>query len=36
VIICARTEATVKEAVDKLKGYKVEGYSCDVADKVQR
>lgn len=30
VYICSRREKNVKAAVEKLKGYKVEGYTCDV------
>ncbi len=36
VIICSRKEKNVKEAVEKLKAYKVEGYTCNIGSKDQR
>lgn len=36
VIICSRREKNVKDALDKLKNYKVEGYTCNIGNKEQR
>ena len=36
VIICSRREKNLKEALDKLKGLKVEGYTCNIGSKEQR
>ena len=36
VIICSRREKNVKEALEKLKAYKVEGYACNIGQKDQR
>ncbi|CDW74099.1 dehydrogenase reductase sdr family member 4 [Stylonychia lemnae] len=36
VYICSRKEKNVKEALDKLKGLKVEGYPCHIGLKEQR
>ncbi len=36
VIICSRREKNIKEALDKLKGLKVEGYACNIGSKDQR
>eukprot|EP00347_Sterkiella_histriomuscorum_P006988 403350679 len=36
VIICSRKEKNVKEALDKLKDYKVEGHACNIGNKEQR
>ena len=36
VIICSRREKNLKEAMDKLKGYKVEGHICNIGSKDQR
>ncbi len=36
VIICSRREKNLKEALDKLKGYQVEGYTCNIGSKEQR
>ena len=36
MIICSRREKNLKEALDKLKGLKVEGYTCNIGSKEQR
>ena len=36
VIICSRKEKNVKEALDKLKGLKVDGYAYNIGNKEQR
>jgi NAD(P)-dependent dehydrogenase (short-subunit alcohol dehydrogenase family) len=36
VYICSRKEKNVKEAVSILKGYKVEGHTCNIAIPQER
>ncbi len=36
MIICSRKEKNIKEALDKLKAYKVEGYPCNIGKKEER
>ncbi len=36
VIICSRRQKNVDEALNKLKGLKVEGYTCNIGSREQR